>query len=72
MARSILGFRRLAWRRKKSPGVMPGFTVRIDLIAFLASPRVASISGAEYGIDGGTISNVERSKNLEKMMIKLR
>ena len=26
-----------------------------DLIAFLASPRAASISGSEYVIDGGTI-----------------
>ncbi|WP_404817947.1 SDR family oxidoreductase [Rheinheimera aquimaris] len=26
-----------------------------DLIAFLASPRSASISGAEYRIDGGTV-----------------
>jgi NAD(P)-dependent dehydrogenase (short-subunit alcohol dehydrogenase family) len=26
-----------------------------DLIAFLASPRAASISGVEYVIDGGTI-----------------
>jgi len=26
-----------------------------DLIAFLASPRAASITGTEYVIDGGTI-----------------
>ncbi|MDH5822496.1 SDR family oxidoreductase [Luteimonas sp. RD2P54] len=26
-----------------------------DLIAFLLSPRAASISGAEYTIDGGTV-----------------
>ncbi|MDC8014650.1 SDR family oxidoreductase [Tahibacter sp. BL] len=26
-----------------------------DLIAFLASPRSASIAGSEYRIDGGTV-----------------
>ena len=26
-----------------------------DLIAFLASPRAASITGTEYVIDGGTV-----------------
>ena len=26
-----------------------------DLVAFLASPRAGSITGAEYTIDGGTI-----------------
>jgi NAD(P)-dependent dehydrogenase (short-subunit alcohol dehydrogenase family) len=26
-----------------------------DLIAFLASPRAASVNGAEYVIDGGTV-----------------
>ena len=26
-----------------------------DLVAFLASPRVASITGTEYVIDGGTV-----------------
>lgn len=26
-----------------------------DLIAFLVSPRAASISGSEYTIDGGTV-----------------
>ena len=29
-----------------------------DLIAFLASPRAASISGVEYTIDGGTVPTV--------------
>jgi NAD(P)-dependent dehydrogenase (short-subunit alcohol dehydrogenase family) len=27
-----------------------------DLVAFLASPRAASITGTEYVIDGGTVS----------------
>ncbi len=27
-----------------------------DLVAFLASPRVASITGTEYVIDGGTVA----------------
>lgn len=26
-----------------------------DLIAFLVSPRAASISGSEYKVDGGTV-----------------
>ena len=29
-----------------------------DLIAFLASPRVASVTGSEYVIDGGTVPTV--------------
>lgn len=31
-----------------------------DLIAFLASDRAAAIHGAEFEIDGGTISTISR------------
>jgi NAD(P)-dependent dehydrogenase (short-subunit alcohol dehydrogenase family) len=29
-----------------------------ELVAFLASPRAASITGTEYTIDGGTVSTI--------------